>query len=336
MSEKISNKKRKINFGFIAAFVFLLLLAISIYTNGFRTRVFIPPGPAEKVAQKAVNFINENNLLQGAQAILVSSNWEENGLCKFKIKVNDREFDSYISSDGKLLFPEAVDIEEFLAQEKTTQTESQSVSQEIPKRDKPDVKLFVMTYCPYGLQSQKTLLPVYNLLKDKADIKVYFVNYAMHGKKELDENLRQYCVQKEESEKYTTYLNCFVKEDKSDGCLSEAKINEAKLSRCVSETDKKYKVNAQYDDKNTWLSGRFPKFDVETDLNEKYNVQGSPTMVINDKVVNVERSPEKYKAAICESFEQAPEECSQTLSNKTPSPGFGVEETDSSSSGSCE
>jgi len=54
----------------------------------------------------------------------------------------------------------------------------------------PRVELFIMSYCPYGLQAQKVFLPVYELLGDKADIEVNFLNYVMHEKKEIDENLK--------------------------------------------------------------------------------------------------------------------------------------------------
>jgi hypothetical protein len=69
-----------------------------------------------------------------------------------------------------------------------------------------------MSYCPFGTQAEKGILPVVNLLKDKIDFKVKFVNYAMHGKKEIDENNLQYCIQKEEPNKYNSYLTCFLKE----------------------------------------------------------------------------------------------------------------------------
>jgi len=157
----------------------------------------------------------------------------------------------------------------------------------------------------------------------------------MHEKKEIDENLRQYCIQKEEKEKYYDYLSCFVKAGEFEKCLNEAKIDKEKMNSCISETDKEYKITQLYNDKSTWLSGRYPRFDVHTDLNEKYGVQGSPTVVINDKVVEVSsRSPEKFKEVICQAFNSPPEECSQTLSNTTFSPGFGLE-TGTSSGGGC-
>jgi len=186
------------------------------------------------------------------------------------------------------------------------------------------------------LQAQKMFLPVYNLLKNKAEMGVYFVNYIMHEKQEIDENLRQYCIQEEQKGKYYDYLSCFVKDGKFNECLSQAQIDTTRMESCISKTDEQYKVTSQYNDKSTWLNGNFPKFDVHTDLNKQYGVQGSPTIVINDKVVEVSpRSPEKFKEVICQSFNSPPEECSQTLSNTAFSPGFGLEQGVSGSGGQC-
>jgi hypothetical protein len=107
------------------------------------------------------------------------------------------------------------------------------------------------------------------------------------------------------------------------------------MNSCISQTDQTYKITQSYNDKSTWLNGNFPKFDIYTDLNKKYGVEGSPTVVINDLVVNVERSPEKFKEAVCQAFKTPPAECSQKLPEETTSPGFGLN-TGSSSSGSCQ
>ena len=166
---------------------------------------------------------------------------------------------------------------------------------------------------------------------------IYFVNYIMHEKKEIDENLRQYCIQKEENQKFANYLGCFVKEGNFEECLLEVKIDKGKLADCITATDKEYNIYTQYEDKSTWLNGRFPKFDVHDSLNKEYGVRGSPTLIINDKVVEINsRSPEKFRGVLCQSFNSPPEECSQTLSNTAFSPGFGLEEGNSSGGGCAE
>ena len=288
---------------------------------------------AQQIGERVINYINENALAGGMTASLIEAT-QEGKLAKLKLKIGENEFDSYATLDGKYLFPDAFNMEEKLTIPEE-QTSSESQPQEITQKDIPDVKLFVMSYCPFGLQAEKGFLPVYNLLKDKAKIEVYFVDYIMHGKEEIDENLRQYCIQKEQKEKYYNYLSCFLRAGEFEKCLSEAKIDGDKMNTCISQTDQKFKITQMYNDKSTWLNGSFPKFDVYADLCEKYGVQGSPTIVINDKVVEIStRSPENFKNIICQAFNSPPAECSQTLSNTAFSPGFGLE-TGSSSGGGC-
>ena len=309
----------------LSAFLFLLLIT-SIFTRGFGLYDFIFSTSKEKIGENTVEYINKNLLSPGTKASLIETVKQVNGLYKIKIKVENtnqpeqsQEFTVYVSSDGKMLFPQGIAMKDSSLKEGKSQSD-----QDIPKREKPDVKLFVMSYCPYGLQAEKMYLPVYNLLKDKADMGIYFVSYVMHGKKELDENLRQYCIEKEEKDKYFNYLSCFVKEGDYKKCLSEAGINQGKLNSCVKETDGKFNISSNYNNKSTWINGKFPKFEVEEDLNKKYNVEGSPTVVINDKIVEINpRSPENFKEMICKAFISKPKECSQTLSNEVPSPGFG-------------
>lgn len=201
----------------------------------------------------------------------------------------------------------------------------------VTKSDKPVVELFVMSYCPYGLQMEKAFLPVWNLLKNKADFSVKFVSYSMHGQKELNENTRQYCIQAEQPDKYANYLNCFFTAGANDGseanyskCLTTAGVNVAKLNACVSSTDNKFGITAKYNDKSTWLNGNYPVYPIYSDLNDKYGVQGSPTLVINGVQAEANRTPEAVKTAICAAFNNAPSECSQKLSATSVVAGFGA------------
>jgi hypothetical protein len=253
--------------------------------------------PADLVAENTIKYINENLLAEGNTASLVSVS-EERDVYKIAMKIGEQEYESYVTKDGVFLFPEGYKMKEEAS----------------AKSDRPDVKLFVMSYCPYGLQAEKMFLPVYDLLKDKVDMGIYFVNYIMHDKKEIDENLNQYCIQKEEKEKYGPYLSCFVVSGDASACLSEIGIDTGKIESCVSETDNEFQITSLYNDKSTWLNGTYPRFDVQADLNEQYGVSGSPTVVINGKVVDVSpRTPENFKKIICQTFNSQPEECSQIL-----------------------
>jgi protein-disulfide isomerase len=288
--------------------------------------------PMTTAAEKAIAYINGNLLSPGLVASLLEAT-DEGEIYKIRLEVKEGEaalgeFSSYVSQDGRFVFPEGYSLDDAISLEESAEVE-------VTKADRPDVKLFVMSYCPYGLQAQKMFLPVYELLKDKADMKVYFVNYIMHEKQEIDENLNQYCLQKEQPEKYGDYLNCFVQSGNTTACLSQVGANQEKLSACTTQTDQEYSIYSLYNDKSSWLGGAYPRFDVNTDLNEKYDVQGSPTIVINDQVVNVNsRSPEGFKNIVCQAFSSEPEECSQLLSEEVPSAGIGSG-VSASSDGSC-
>ena len=302
--------------------ILIFILVGGIFLSGIYFLFNPSKAPSQKIlspqeaVQKAIDFINQNILKGSAKAEHVGNISEESGLYKFKLKIGNQEYTSFVTKDGKILFPEeGINLEMKIG--------------EAPKREKPDIKLFVMSYCPFGLQMQKALLPAWELLKDKADIGVYFVSYIMHGKEEMEENLRQYCIQKEEKAKYLTYLGCFVKEGKFADCLKEANIDENKLKLCQERTDKEFQISANFTETG------YPPFNIHKDLNEKYGVRGSPTLVINDQVIEVERSPEKVKEAICNAFSTPPPECETTLSSTSASYGFGLEAGESSG-GSCQ
>lgn len=315
--------------------VLLVLLIVSIFTNGFGIKgLLVKEGASQEIIDKAITFINDELLPPGSTASLGETDFEEKiEVSKFKITIGDKSYDSFVSKDGKYLFPDVIKMIEALeAKEAQANT---PVTTEIVKADKPNIDLFVMTYCPFGLQAQKTMLPVYDLLKDKANIKIRFVNYVMHDKQEINENLVQYCIQSESSEKYRDYLSCFVNDGDSAKCLLEANIDQKVLDSCVASADNEYNITADYENKDTWLQGTYPKFNVENDLNETYNVGGSPTVVINGQTVNINpRTPENYKAFICQSFNVQPEECIETLSTEIPAPSFGAG-TAAGSGGSC-
>jgi hypothetical protein len=284
---------------------------------------------AEAAAQKAIDYVNKNMLSEEIQASYKDVK-NENGLYTFKLTVQGKDYAAYVTKDGALFFaegiPQAIILDEKL--------EGEMAAAEMVKSDNPDVKVFVMSYCPYGLQAQKMYLPVYDLLKDKATMGIYFVNYAMHGKMEVDENLRQYCIQKEQGDRVADYLKCFTTATTAaDGtaefakCLTLAQIDQVKLKTCMATTDSDFNITADYNDKTTWVSGQFPKFAVNDDLNAQYGVQGSPTIVINDIDASgmlSDRSPEAFKKVICSAFNNQPEECDTELSSDQPSTGFGA------------
>jgi hypothetical protein len=105
-----------------------------------------------------------------------------------------------------------------------------------------------MSYCPYGTQMEKGILPAFDTLGDTVDAELKFVDYAMHGEKEVKENLRQYCIQENEPQKLASYLGCFLastegSEAEAQACMTQTQINQTLLNQCVAKPDAEYKVS---------------------------------------------------------------------------------------------
>ncbi len=189
------------------------------------------------------------------------------------------------------------------------------------KSDKPKVDLFVMSQCPFGTQAEKWFLEVMNKFKGLADVNIKFVQYTMHGKKEADENIRQYCIKKEQNDKFTKYLACYLKAWDTESCQKEVWIDSTKLAKCFKETDKKFAISNKFDG-----STQYPEFSINKDEALKAWVQGSPTLVIEwVKVDWVGRNARAYAEVICKAFNKAPAICNDLtkFSDKTYNPWFG-------------
>jgi len=293
----------------------------------------------EEAKIKAASFINENLMQPGSQ-VSVKEVTEEAGLYKVVINLpNDEEYESYITKDGTVFFPQAMNIAEVESTKTDSATEKDAAQAkaitDVPKVEKPNVELFVMSHCPYGTQIEKGFIPAIKTIGDKIDYKIKFVDYAMHGEKELNEELRQYCIQEEQNEKYLPYLECFLEDDDYERCLGENNINKSVLDKCITATDSKYKVMELFADKSTWSGGRYPQFNVYKAENEAYGVQGSPTFVINGTKIQAGRDASSLLTTICAGFENVPEECNTELSSAAPAPGFGWDGTGTDSSASC-
>jgi len=179
----------------------------------------------------------------------------------------------------------------------------------------PTLQVFIMSYCPYGLQALKGLLPVWEKFQGKANIELRFVSYIMHGTEEEEENNRMICIREEQYQKLLPYLKCFVESGDSLQCIKKVGIDQNKLESCMTSRASKY-------------------MEEDRALNEKYGVRGSPTFVLDGKEISLyPRSPQNIATTICNAFKTKPSVCSESFSTENPSPGFGY--GTSQASGSC-
>jgi len=286
---------------------------------------------AERTAQKAIDFISEN-MLDGAEAILVSAS-EESGVYKFKMKIDDQEYDSYVTKDGRILFPSSVSLVE--SEESAAATEGEKMTcEDINKTKEPILEAFVVSQCPFGLQMQRVLNEIVKNIPQAASyIKVEYMGAiesskitSMHGDEEAQENLRQICLREEQPNNFWAYIDCHIKEGDVDSCLQTAQVDVSKLASCLADGSRGL-AYAEKDFANQ----------------DKYEVTGSPTLILDgDKVSEFDfggRTAEAVKTVVCCAFQDEPEFCGAALStesaNSSFSPTYSSTESNTGGDASC-
>jgi hypothetical protein len=274
---------------------------------------------ADVAAESVLAFANA----QGANAELEGVE-VEGDFYKVSLTIQGQTLPVYVTKDGKYFTSSLIPLTLTDTNQPADNTPANQQPTEVPKSDKPNVELFIMSHCPYGTQIEKGMIPVVELLGDKIDFEMKFVDYAMHPTQgEVEEQLNQYCIQKEQKEKYLDYLTCFLDKGEREPCLTSTGIDKTKLSTCYDATDKEFEVIKNLEDKDSWNNGRFPQFNIHKEDNVKYGVQGSPTLIINGAKAQAGRDSASLLDAVCNAFNEAPLECAEELSSDSPSPGFG-------------
>ncbi|MFH0929357.1 MAG: thioredoxin domain-containing protein [Candidatus Aenigmatarchaeota archaeon] len=325
--KKIEHKthKKETNRWKLVSLALIVLLCVSIFfIVGVGTSRATPQISSEDASDAAVGFINTNLVQPGTTASFVSVD-EAGGLYNVTVSYQDNNIPVYVTMDGKYMFLAApLDITEELPTAEATTPPATG----IVKTARPEVDLYVMSFCPYGMQAEAAMDPVIDLLGNEADITVRFiVNVngdtpadvgSLHGAPEAMEDLRQVCVMKYYDQAtfwdyimgINTECSSLYRDDAAyDPCwknvASQNGIDAAKIKTCVD-------------------SESVELISLDADMASIYGVSGSPTLMINGVRVSPARTPEGYKQAICDAFTEAPAACSQAL-----------EGTAAAASGSC-
>ncbi|MFH0739483.1 MAG: hypothetical protein V1819_00125 [bacterium] len=300
------------------------VLAIGIVAMAYYTFFGSPANlTAKKATDIAMNYINSTLLTDGSTAAIDGAVSSQSGLYKFKLKVGDQSFDAFITKDARFLFPQVIEIKQSTSTASSTANNTQATPktcEEVAKIATPQMEAFVVSYCPYGLQMQRVLAEVANSAPELAsNIKISYMGsvsggkiQSMHGEQEAVENLKQICIREEQATKFYPYLNCFMKEGKSDECSTAAGIDSTKLKACTTDPNKGLKY-AQ----------------VDFTASEKYGVSGSPTLILNGQKVSEYdfggRTANAVKTLLCCGFNQPAEICSKDLSADQAAPSFSVD-----------
>jgi protein-disulfide isomerase len=322
MKGKKEEKKIAFNPWMISTILLLIVFvafAFSVYK----------PSDKDKIGQSAIDFIN-NNLVEGVDKATLVSVEEDAGLYKVTTSYKGQNIPVYVTKDGKYMFlSQPLDMSQSLPK-----PQQNTGKFDAPDKDVPDVELYVMSFCPFGVQAENTMKPVFDLLKDKVNFKIRFIanvngdDYksvsSLHGFTEAMEDLRQICIMKYYSKE--TYWNYLI--DFNAKCYSSYRDEKA-LDACWREVAKKFNIDDKRIDDCSKSKEALDLLKVDEQLTTKYGVRGSPTLIINGATYNGARTPEAFKQAVCSGFKNPPSECNQTLEGSTvstsgPSGGCGV------------
>ncbi len=297
----------------------ILILILFILLGAQLTGMFLSKSylTSQEAGEKALKYINDNFVKPGTQASLVSVK-EMSDIYNVTISYMNRSVPVYITKDGNYLFV----YPPFNTAENLQREEEQPPQKfDAPDREKPNVKFFVMSFCPYGNQAENALGPVFKLFKNKVEWEPHYVIYSnyggypdycldeeekycsMHGIQELNEDVRELCIWKYYD--HSTWWDFVLQINEN--------CNARNVDTCWVPIAKRLGIDTEKI-KNCQKTEAINLLDEEIRLNQKYGVRGSPTVFINDVSYNGARTPEAYKQAICSGFVTEPEECSKTLS----------------------
>jgi glutaredoxin len=225
------------------------------------------------------------------------------------------------SASGATKFISADAQKAYEAQQEAALAEMRSKMGVVTTDNKPQIDFFVMAYCPYGNQAEEAIEPVYQLLKSKAIFNPRYVIYSnyggggptycldaeskycsMHGIQELNQNIREMCVNKymgiDSTFKFMLAMNAQCSSSNADTCWEAVAkglgLDTAKIKTCEAGEGLAL-VKAQ------------------KDLGDLAGVSGSPTVFIDGVEYSGARTAEGFKTGLCNAFTTKPSECSTTL-----------------------
>lgn len=264
------------------------------------------------------SYINANLLAQqGVTAKITGATEIENGLFEMPFQIYQdgavvSEGNVYSTKEKLFLVQATFDLNTPIEQPEVVDDEP--VATAPVKSDKPQVDLYVMSFCPYGNRAEDTMKPVYELLKNDIDFNVYYiVNVngttvdSLHGTPEAIQNEREACVLKYYGTQawfdFAGYVNTNCG---SNGSCWEAgattlELDKDKISTCVTDEG-------------------LDLMKANEAASNAAGANGSPTMKINGVSTNSVYqygNSEAYKTALCSAFNTAPEACATVLSGNT-------------------
>lgn len=179
----------------------------------------------------------------------------------------------------------------------------------------PQIDLFVMSQCPFGVQAENNFKEVLDNFKGKLTFNLYFIASktdsgfsSLHGQPEVNEDIRQVCAIKNFPDKYYAYILCRnknISDENWQSCATEAGIDTEVIDKCM-----------------TGVEG--PQLLTENIKKaEELGIGGSPTFLINNQYKMTGALPaDSLKELVCKA-NTGLEGCGNTLTQNSAAPSGG-------------
>ena len=300
----------------------ILIVGVILFVMMYQGSTSTSAVPAGTCGQKTLSYINANLVTAGTSASLVSVN-ETHGVYEVTVSYQGNNIPLFLTRDCDLLFMQGRDI---TASATGTQGAATPAPTPTPvKTDRPVVELYVMSFCPYGKQAETAMKPVADLLGTRADFRVLYITQvagvtvdsieSLHGPVEVQEDLRQACIEKNARDKFWGYLDGF------NAACSSLAGNASAAAACSTKVSSSLGIAPASIDSCATLPEGITLLSSDEASAVRAGATASPTLLINGVTYSGARTPEAYKQAICGSFTTPPAGCGTNLSTQTAAAG---------------
>jgi predicted DsbA family dithiol-disulfide isomerase len=181
-----------------------------------------------------------------------------------------------------------------------------------------DLKVFVMSQCPFGIKALNSMKEVLEAFKDdKINFEIHYIAdeqapgqlSSMHGQGEVDEDIRELCAKKYYAKdyKYMDYIWCRnenIRDANWQECAKKAGMDVAKIEKCATGDEGKKLLSE------------------DLKIAKALNIGASPTWLANNKFKFSGLAAEQIKQNLC-SYNKDLKGCSKTLSSDVQGPQGG-------------
>ena len=296
MQEKPKEEKviriRKISIWKISAALLAVLFIISLVTKGFTG--FASSSP-QKTTEKTVEFIKNNFMQPGVDISIVSAE-EEKGLYKSKIAIDGQLVDLYITKDGTLFFPQAIDTTKDIPFSGGTQPPSSTTPIEVSVDDDPvkgeeNAPITIVEFsdfqCPFCERFFKETLPqIEKEYIETGKVKLVYRDFPLREIHSDAQKAAEAAECADEQGKFWEYHNMLFENQEAlkIADLKEyavtLKLDTQEFNNCLDKSEKAEEVNADIQE------------------GESYGVTGTPAFFINGILVSGARPFEDFQAII--------------------------------------